>query len=80
VFEVEFHEGAARLVRRSAPGSLLGDFSDVAEAFDIRDGTLRAVRKGDGLTLAFSSGIPTEAHQRFRNILGVHQHRISSRS
>jgi hypothetical protein len=79
VFEVEIHGGSARLVRGSAPGTLVGDFSDVAEAFEIREGTIRAVRKGDGLTLAFSPGIPVDAHQRFRNILGVHQHRISSR-
>ena len=57
----------------------MADFADIAQAYDIRHGTVRAMRRGDALSLTFSSDIPTEAHQRFRNVLGVHQHRVSGR-
>jgi hypothetical protein len=76
VFVVEVRDGTARLRRGEAPAGLVAEFSDVASDFGIQGGSIYGVRARHGLTLDFSTDIPADAHQRFRNVLSVHRHRI----
>jgi len=75
-FVIEVRDGTARLRRGEAPAGLVAEFSDVARDFGIQSGTIYGVRGRHGLTLDFSTVVPTAAHQRFRNVLSVHRHRI----
>lgn len=76
VFVIEVSDGVARLRRGDAPPGLVAGFSDVARDFGIHGGSIYGVHARHGLTLDFSSAIPPDAHQRFRNVLSVHRHRI----
>ena len=76
LFVVDLRDGAARLRRGEAPPGLVGGFSDVARDLGVSSGTIYGVCAAHGLTLEFSSQIPAHAHQRFRNVLAVHRHRI----
>lgn len=76
LFVIDVRDGAARLRRGEPPPALLVEFSDVARDLGVSSGTIYGVRARHGLTLEFSPDIPTNAHQRFRNVLAVHRHRI----
>jgi len=76
IFEIEIQGDRLRVRRGEAPGGIVSEFADAARDFDLRRGTLRAIRTGTGVTLAFSSEIPPETHQRFRNILALYRDRI----
>jgi hypothetical protein len=75
-FVIEILDGTARLRRGEAPAGLVAEFGDVARDFAIQGGTIYGVRARHGLTLDFSTDVPPSAHQRFRNVLSVHRHRI----
>jgi hypothetical protein len=76
VFTIDISRGTARVQHGDVPGGLVLEFSDVARAFDIRSGTIHGVRARHGIVLSFSGQIPSEAHQRLRNVLALHRHRI----
>jgi hypothetical protein len=76
IFEIEIQGGMLKVRRGEAPGGIVSEFADAARDFEIRRGTIRGVRAGHGVTLAFSGEIPAEAHQRFRNILALYRDRI----
>lgn len=75
-FVIDVRDGAARRRNGDAPAGLVAAFSDVARDFGIERGTIYGVRSRHGLTLDFSADVPSAAHQRFRNVLSVHRHRI----
>ena len=76
IFEIEIHGDVLKVRRGEAPGGIVSEFADAARDLEIRRGTIRGIRAGHGVTLAFSSEIPAEAHQRFRNILALYRDRI----
>jgi hypothetical protein len=76
IFVIDFRDCTARLHRGEAPPALVAQFAEVARDFSVSSGSIYGVRARHGLTLDFSTDIPAEAHQRFRNVLSVHRHRI----
>jgi hypothetical protein len=76
LFEIEIQGDTLRVRHGEAPGGIVSEFADAARDLEIRRGTIRGVRTGHGVTLAFSREIPAEAHQRFRNILALYRDRI----
>ena len=70
-FEVVIENGTANTIRGSVPGSFLADCDSIARDHDIRKGSIRGVRRSQGLTLDFSRDIPEESHQKFRNVFEV---------
>ena len=76
IFEIEIQGDTLSVRRGEAPGGIVGEFADAARDLGIRRGTIRGIRGGHGVTLSFSSEIPAEAHQRFRNILALYRDRI----
>ena len=76
VFTLEIRGGRAHVRSGTVPGIVVQEFSAVARDFGIRHGTICAVRDRQGPKLAFSAGIPPEAHQRLRNLFAVHRHRF----
>jgi Protein of unknown function (DUF3634) len=76
IFVIELRSGSAVVRSGEPPGGLVSGLSDTARDLGLASGTIYAVRGAHGPTLEFSSGIPETAHQRFRNVFGVHRHRI----
>ena len=70
-FEVVIEEGAANLARGNVPPSFLGDCDEIARDHSIRTGRIWGVRRSYGLALEFSSDIPDESRQKFRNVFEV---------
>jgi hypothetical protein len=73
---VDLRSGAARVRSGEPPAALVAEFSQVAHDLGLTSGTIYVVRASHGVTLEFSPEIPESAHQRLRNILSVHRHRI----
>jgi hypothetical protein len=77
-FVVQFENGEARARKGALPAAFLHDCTDVASAFGILAGRIYGHQGPRGLRLEFSSGIPAESHQRFRNVFGLYRGRIKS--
>lgn len=78
MFVIEVRDGAAQVRRGDPPPALVAEFSATARDLDVASGKIYAVRVAQGLALEFSSEIPPHTHQRFRNVFGIHRHRIRS--
>lgn len=76
IFSIEIDGDEVRVRSGQAPGVLVREFAEAARDVGIGRGTIRGIRAAQGVTLSFSSDIPAEAHQRFRNILALHRDRI----
>jgi hypothetical protein len=78
MYVIEIREGSTSATRGEPPGGLVADFASTARDAGLRRGTIFVVGSRNGPTLNFSSDIPDELHQRFRNVLGIHRHRIKT--
>lgn len=76
IFVIDIDGDRLQVRNGEAPGGLIREFTEVAGDLEIRRGTIRGIRARHGITLSFSHEIPTEAHQRFRNILALHRDQI----
>jgi hypothetical protein len=76
IFTIEIDGDDIHVRSGEPPPGLVREFAEAARDFEIRRGTIRGIRAAQGITLSFSSDIPAEAHQRFRNILALHRDRI----
>jgi hypothetical protein len=73
VFVVAIEEGRARVEKGVPSQAFLNDCGEIARSFGIQSGFIYGCRGGG---LRFSSDIPDESHQRFRNVLGFHGGRM----
>ena len=76
VFVIDLRDGGGRVRSGEPPAALVAEFSQAANDLGLASGTIYVVRASHGVTLEFSPEIPESAHQRLRNILSVHRHRI----
>ena len=76
IFVIEIRDGTAVATRGQPPAGLIAEFAATSRDLDMGRGTIYAVSGANGLKLEFSTDIPEHAHQRFRNVFGVHRHRI----
>ena len=76
IFVIDIDGEELRVRNGEVPGGMVREFGEAARDFEIRGGTIRGFRASHGITLSFSSDVPAEAHQRFRNILALHRDRI----
>ena len=76
LFVIDLRAGAASVRAGEPPGALVAEFSQAARDLELTSGTIYGVRASHGLTLEFSPEIPESAHQRLRNLLALHRHRI----
>ena len=76
LFVIEIRDGTARTRDGHVPAGLVSGMADVARDLGLRGGTIYGIRRPQGTTLGFSADIPEEAHQRLRNVLATHRHRI----
>jgi uncharacterized protein DUF3634 len=68
VVEIKRFKAFARIGKVSA--DFLWDCSDISRQNDIRSGKIYGVKSSFGISLKFSSAIPEQSHQRFRNAWG----------
>jgi len=72
VFTIIIEQGVARAARGTITRKFLDDCGDVAKQLGIYEGEIYGKKSGNKITLEFSGNIPQSAHQRFRNLWGVH--------
>ena len=75
VFVISIQDGSVHKRRGRVAAAFLNDCSDVAREAGIISGTIYGVRHRGGVGLEFSSNIPPDCHQRFRNVWGLHRGR-----
>lgn len=73
VFVVLIRDGKATVRRGKVPGRLLVDWEELSRDSGIRNAKIRAYRRRRQVALRFSSGVPEEQRQKFRNVLGAHR-------
>jgi hypothetical protein len=78
MYVIEIRDGSTSATGGQPPGGLVADFASTARDAGLTKGTIYVVGSGNGPTLDFSPDIPDALHQRFRNVLGIHRHRIKS--
>jgi hypothetical protein len=66
-FVVELKEGKALVKRGKVQSRFLRSCEQIAADCAVREGTIRGIRRGRGISLAFSRALPESTHQRFRN-------------
>jgi hypothetical protein len=76
VIAIELRDGTAVPTRGEPPAGLIAEFAATGRDLQLSRGTIYVVNGSKGLTLEFSPDIPESTHQRFRNVFGVHRHRI----
>ncbi len=72
LFTVAFGRDGARATRGRVPPALLADCGDVAAELGIAAGRVHGVRRDGRVVPRFSRDLPPAAHQRLRNVFGVH--------
>jgi hypothetical protein len=76
----EVDGGAASAQLGDVPPGLLVGVADVMRDLGIANGTICGTHgEGGIITLQFSDEIPVSSHQRLRNVLALHRHRITGR-
>ena len=78
IFAIELRDGPAVVRSGEPPAGLVAEFSSTARDLDLVRGTIYARRASHGLTIDFSSDIPDNVHQRFRNVFGLYRQRIKA--
>ena len=76
IFVIELRGGSAVVRSGEPPAGLIAELAQTARDLGLANGNIYAVRGAHGATLEFSTDIPEHAHQRLRNVFGVHRHRI----
>ena len=66
-FVVELKDGKAVCRRGKVHSRFLRSCEEIAADCAIRDGKIQGIRRGRGISLAFSRALPESSHQRFRN-------------
>lgn len=67
VFIVDLRDGKTFLRRGKVHRRFLQSCEEIAADCAVREGTISGVRRGRGVSLAFSREVPESSHQRFRN-------------
>jgi hypothetical protein len=78
MYVIEIRDGSTSVTGGEPPGGLVADFASTARDAGLANGKIYVVGSRNGPTLDFSADIPEELHQRFRNVLGIHRHRIKT--
>lgn len=73
LFVIRFEQGQARLTQGNVPPSFLEDCEVYAAERGLRGGSIRGRWESGHIRLLFSGDVPTDTHQRFRNILKFHE-------
>lgn len=76
IFVIRICDGTARLTKGLAPPGFLNDCAAIAEDLGMKAGDVECINGPHGITLRFSPGVAASGHQRFRNALGTHRHKI----
>lgn len=72
LFTLTFAAGGARVTRGQVPPPLFADCADVAAELGLTAGRVHGVRRAGRVVPRFSRDLPAAAHQRLRNVFGVH--------
>jgi len=75
VFIVSLHDGHATAEKGNLSVAFLAECSDLAKKRGIQEGRLYGIWKQGSTSLEFSTEIPEEHHQVFRNVWGLHRRR-----
>lgn len=75
LFVVHLHDGHATAEKGNLSVGFLTECADLAGKRGIEEGRLFGVWKSGAVSLEFSSGIPEEHHQVFRNLWGLYRGR-----
>jgi kynureninase len=67
-FIIELRDGTARAARGKVSSRMLGELSECACQYGIKQGIIYGERGPGVVRLAFSKDIPLSTHQQFRNI------------
>ncbi len=73
LFVIRFEQGHARLVHGRVPPSFLEDCGVYAAERGLQAGSIRGRWEQGHVRLRFSGDMPTDTHQRFRNIMKFHE-------
>lgn len=65
-------DGKAELKAGKVPGRILSETADLCKQCNITKATISVYRRQGGCSLQFSSEVPREVHQMFRNLWSLH--------
>jgi hypothetical protein len=71
LFTIVFDSTGVRVARGRPPAAFVADCADVAAELGLDHGALHGVRRAGRVVLRFAN-VPAHAHQRLRNVFGVH--------
>ena len=72
VWEIEFRDGTATVVKGKLTSRFTSDCAEVLAAEGIKNAEISGAQAGGYIRLEFSENIPPATHQQFRNIWSMH--------
>ena len=73
LFIIAFRDGVPTAIRGKVPHRFLQECKEIAESNEIVAGRIDGIEKDQQVSLKFSSEIPEDTHQQFRNVWVLHR-------